>query len=256
VLWNGSRVALYDSIVTGGGGSGGQVVGPGLSYPPLAGAAGCSVLGSSTLFISGSTIQGGSGGAGTSGYCFAGGIAGGPGASGGAGLSIEGGSTATLLDTLLTGGTGGNGGSGAPSCGASAGPAGANGASSTGATTNIAAASRRVTTSTLVRELSPFTVSVAGLPGDQVWLQIGGTPTWMFDATFSGVRLVSTVQRSTRIFLGVLPASGVLVTTLTFPDMGPGVQARTNYVQALFRDTNGTNVLGSGEVFGLIDSAF
>jgi hypothetical protein len=38
--------------------------------------------------------------------------------------------------------------------------------------------------------------------------------------------------------------------------MGPGVEARTNHMQALFRDVAGQNVWGTGEVFTLLDSAF
>lgn len=255
VLVSNSRVAIYDCNLAGGSGGNGYFIGT--QFPADPGEPACRVTSNGQLFASGSTFQGGAGGMGPAAVCppsFP--QLGGAGGSGGEGLRVDAGSQATLVDDTVTGGPGGAGGAAAQGCGLAGGPAGVAGLPWSGNVISLSALSRHVAMGTLVRELAPITVTLTGQPGDLVWLQIGGTPTWALDTAFSGVRLVSTAQRSTRIFLGTVPASGMITQTFVFPDMGPSVEARTNYVQALFRDASGANVLGTGEVFTLVDSAF
>lgn len=59
-----------------------------------------------------------------------------------------------------------------------------------------------------------------------------------------------------RTLLGTIPPSGVLTAYLAIPDLGPGVQSLTRYMQAVRLDSNGQGWLTGQETVVLLDSAY
>lgn len=254
---DGSRVAVHDSVLSGGTGSDGRYVGfGGNSVPPLAGAPGCEVLGASEVVLSGVTATGGTGGAGLPGICPFGppGGNGGQGAAGGPALFVEPGALVRVQDSVLTGGPGGNGGLPDVLCGGVPGAPGATGPASLGTLTPLAGPSRRLRTATHVREQNALAVELLALPGDRAFLQVGVDTRWTWTPALGGVRLVGDASR--RAFLGVVPPSGTLVVQLPIADLGPGVESVWNHLQAFFIDSTNAIHLGGAQDVVLLDSAF
>lgn len=249
-----SRVALYDSALQGGPGyngffmgSGGSSVGPGSGGP------GAAVSGASEIFVSGGSVRGGQGGLGVSALCFPAAIQGGAGASGGPGLVVQ--AEAWIVGAVVDGGPGGAGGNANPGCGAPAGPTGPTGPATSGnVITTLPGAARVLHAPTHAHEQTPIPLELAGTPGELVWLRIGPDPSWQLSIAQSGVQLFAPSAR--RALLGVVPGSGVLSTSIQFPDLGAGVEAQTWHLQPIFRDGSGQTRLGSGAVLVVLDSQF
>lgn len=248
-----SRCALYDSQVTGGKGTDGFLY-QSLVFRADPGAAGCQILGTSTLFASGSTLTGGAGGTGMDGYCLFGAWPGRPGANGGAGLVVESSANVWLLDTATVGGVRGEGGAGTEQCGAPPGSPGLPGVGVDGTATVLPGTRRVLACATHVREFAPFTLTLRGEPGDLVWVNGGFTSQWTLDLPFGGVRLVGAGSR--RAFLGTVSGDGTLSVPVQFGEMGSGIAAQTRFLQAFFRDASGVSHHGSAQVVHVLDAAF
>ncbi len=254
-----SSVACYDSSFDGGRGADGAIPGfPLVVHPATAGGSAFVADASSTLFVSGGAFHGGDGGTGTSLFCPS--LAALPptdGAAGGAGLELNG-ASAYALDATLAGGNGGAGGTGGQ-CSAG-GPVFSNanaGAAGVGATAGlIALGGARVQTSAAspVREGLPLSLDVLGTPGDPVWLAISRKTRWLLFPGYSGVFLFGPSVR--RVFLGMLPGSGVLSVQLPIAMLPMGVDTRTFYLQPLARHSNGAFVLGAPLNLVVLDQAF
>lgn len=252
---NNSNVAIYDSTVIGGKGSDAIYIGSGgSSYGPLPGAPGAELLGSTQLLTSGSTITGGQGGQGLSGICYPWIAGGGPGAAGGTGLIVNGSAQTYVLDSAVTGGAGGVGGNGAAGCGTPPGPAGPPGANTSGTVNALAGPRAVLQCATHLREQNSLPLTITGQPGDQAWLRIAATSQWVLTLPLKGVQLAGPMSR--RRFLGTVPPSGVLNTSLFFGPLGAGVESRTWHMQAFLIDSAGATRAGSGAVVVVLDSAF
>jgi hypothetical protein len=248
-----SRVAVYDSQLTGGNGTWAWYLGSATIIPAQAGGAGCLVEGASTLFASGSSFAGGTGGSGASGNCFSF-LGGSPGAPGGAGLSVVAPASVSLLDCTRSGGSGGAGGPGVASCGVPPGAAGPTGANIVGVATLLPGQRRVFSCPTVVRELNNLDLTFHGQPGDLVWTGRATDTSWGFSPALLGVRLVSNVLG--RTFHGAIPASGTLTVSVPMPALPLGVESETRHYQALFRNIVGQSYLSSAQVVVVLDAAF
>jgi hypothetical protein len=68
------------------------------------------------------------------------------------------------------------------------------------------------------------------------------------------VFLFGSPARSAR--MGTIPATGTLNTTLHVDALGPGVEACTRYVQAIFVDRTDVATLGSPAIIEVVGSGF
>ena len=104
------------------------------------------------------------------------------------------------------------------------------------------------------REQAAFDIRIRGAPRDDVYLFSSAETDFRVVPGYRGVQL--TQQPGPATFLGVIPESGVLSTTLSIPDLGPGVQSRIDYFQAAHHDTQGVWTFGSPVSLVVLDQAF
>jgi hypothetical protein len=245
-------VALYDCQVHGGSGGGSCHAGGN-------GGDGAHVTTASmatTLVASDCTFNGGYGGGAPEG----GDVPPPQGGNGGAGLVVDSGAYIWRLDTTFTGGLGGSGSQ----------SAGINGQAivNLGVIFPFAVPHLKLTTPSVVRELQTVPLTVHGRPGDDIYLYMSqetpfrGLPSW------HGVQLAtypppsSTAPPGTkpltryRWILGTIPASGVLDTSFSFPDLGANVSAQTWFLQAWRHSPVDGYTLGSFRALTVLDSAY
>ena len=237
---DGTRVALYDCAIIGG--RGGDAAGQ-------AGSGGAGSWAQTTtiacgLFASGTSFTGGVGGDGSDILYALGG-------NGGDGLMVISSALAQLLDCTTVGGHGGfNCGTGtqfAPN------GLGTNGDSPpfifTGTHLAFSAPSP-------MRESTATPVSFTGQPGEHVYLRMADETGFRPIASSMGVMLTHSAATHQAVYaadFGVIPASGVLNTTLQFPDVA---SARSYCLQAFSIDSAGHSKLGSFASIVVLDSAF
>src|SRR5678810_417015 len=89
-----------------------------------------------------------------------------------------------------------------------------------------------------VREVASFPVTVQGRPGDRVYLYLSSDTSFRYLPSARGVFL--TQPSTPSVFLGTIGASGILSTTMSFPDLGPGVDSQNDYLQAAVQDATGS----------------
>lgn len=248
-----SRLALVDCQIVGSAGANGDSGSP---APGTSGGAGLRAF-SGEIYATGCTFVGGAGGRGgvqsTGSGCAAQvPLAGG---DGGTGLAAEGSPLATSVrvrDVALHGGLGGTGG--VTNCGVAA-ASGSSAPTNTGVLQLLTQPFRGVNASTVAREGTSATFTCTGVPGDRVVLFVSTGPGWSWHAgLLAPVLIRNPFER--RVALGVVPPSGTLVSTLTIPELGPGVPVSLRHVQAWFADTNGVAHLGGGGVLTLLDGAY
>jgi hypothetical protein len=245
-----TRVALYDCAIIGGrGGDAGGQAG--------SGGAGCNAQTLTTacgLFASGTSFTGGVGGDGNDIIQAYGGV-------GGDGLMVFYPALAQLLDCTTAGGHGGH------NCGLSQ-PYAANGFATSGNSTPFVFTGTRLTFSapSPMHELTATPVTFTGQPGEHVYLRMADATGFRPIASSKGVILTHSVgasfapphsgamhQTAYAADLGVIPASGVLNTTLQFPDVA---SARSYHLQAFSIDSTGHSKLGSFASIVVLDSAY
>lgn len=176
------------------------------------------------LWITGSEITGGQGSDGGHVVC----MQGGPGACG---LVLAGTNPRVFVtDSRITGGAGGTGFGGAPD-GLTPAPI----QTGVGQVIQIPGAARRLSASALLRDDQSTVLSVHGAPGDQVWLVYSPRP---------GPRILLPSNRPlllaapySVIPLGTLDASGTKGLVVGPRDLGPGTEAASFHLQALFWNT-------------------
>jgi predicted outer membrane repeat protein len=218
-----SAPAFYQCTLQGG--HGGSVGGQG-------GNGGHAVWqGNTFVFAAGSELRGGGGGRGDD---FLAGVGG----DGGNGLLVNATGTADLLDNTCVGGAAGTSGAGSAYNGHPGAPIGGSGTVHQHVGEARSAAANR-----LWLDGFDLHVTVAGVPGDKVWLRVATRPAWWFQASLPGVHLVANAPVPMAP-AGVIPASGSLSVTLPITDL-VGQADRLLYLQALGFDAFGDAWLGS-----------
>lgn len=255
---NQSRVALFDSVLQGGKGR--DLSLGNFLFPPNMGRDGAIVDATSALFVSGCKITGGVGGAGDPAFC--GGIScvpALPGSMGGDGLEVQPGGTVILVGASPAGGAGGIGGTGLAMCCPSGLPVppaqnGLPGASIVGPATVLPVSPLRLFAPTQARVNQGLAVTVSGEPGAEAFLALSSGAQWSFVPGSWGVFVVGPTVR--RRQLGTLPASGVLQTNLSFPELAGLTQALLIQLQVVtVSSTNGVQV-GTGQSVCMLGPSF
>lgn len=254
-----STVAIHDSIITGGNGHAGTLL---MGPTPLDGGDGSMALlvfGSSVVFASGSTFQGGAGGNGADGtippptcvttnnYPTFGGY-------GGDAVWIEGGSSGSGAGNALIGGNGGQ--NGVTQCAPTPtySPSGAPFSGPGGPWVELSTVARKIEVQNLTRESTNLAITFRGAPGERVFLTSTAQPAHVSSTLLQGVFLGLGPYR--RLSPGFLDAQGVLQISLAIGDLGPGVDEDVRHLQCVMLDANGQPHLGSASVLTLVDAAY
>lgn len=124
-----------------------------------------------------------------------------------------------------------------------------------GTHTFISGLSRTLSAISPMRELATTTLQFLGSPGDSAFLYIAGDTRFVFSAPFRGVKLTGP-QPGKMLILGQVGANGALNYPITIPELGPGVQSTTFFMQSLHRDSTGQMTLGSPFTLVALDQAF
>jgi hypothetical protein len=234
-------IRVHDSTVSlahvqAVGGEGGQVVLSGA----YGGQGGAGVhLGGGQCELYGSTVRGGDGGATTSPAAIGG--------VGGDGLrSVTGGALVHTLDPDFTGGAAG--------AGFPPGPAGLPQNVTSGVLDAHAGVARHLGASSPVREGGSATYAFEGLPGESVLLLVSATTSSFWSQKFHGTLLVGSAFAL--VPFGETDGSGVLSVSFTLPELGPGVEAVTLFLQPFFSGTRAGGYLGPMQPQLLLDAAF
>jgi hypothetical protein len=232
-----SQITLLGCVLTGG--DGGSVLDTTSASAGDGGAALRSL--SVSVCVEGCVLTGGKGG---SGACD--GVACGPGGQGGDVLRQDlPGATAYLVGNVMTPGLGGLAGDG------TAAPAG--GKFVGGAIWIMGLTYRSFVIASLLREGQPAVATFDAVPGDVVLLQVALEPGYAFTLPHEGTYLIGPPVLT--LLAGVVPGGGILSTApTTVPELGPGVDHATLYLQAIVDD--GTDFLfAPGQVLTLLDAA-
>ncbi len=234
----GTLVALHDVTVEGGGG--GNVTDTTIK-PGGAGGAGLHNV-SGTVHVAGSVLRGGHGGWGDcdffTGACGSGGV------GGDAVLQHDASASLTLRDNTHVPGAGGVSGSGNPA------PSGEVLEVLAGPATTFSAAHRSLAANSPVREGQLSSVTIDGLPGDQLVLLAGVQPAFVLKPALQGAFLQLPLLT---IALGT-PAGGDLTLSSAVPDLGPGIGHLVLHVQLVVGDGSGF-LLGPAVQQVLLDAA-
>jgi hypothetical protein len=236
----GTRVALYDCALVGG--RGGDAAGT-----AGWGGAGCNVQTTNTacgVFASGTSFTGGVGGDGNDDIQAFGG-------HGGDGLAVLYPALAQLLDCTTVGGHGGH------NCGTGSQYA-QDGYGTSGNSTPFVFTGTHLAFSapSPMRESTATPVTFTGQPGEHVYLRMADETGFRPIASSKGVMLTHSAATHLAVYaadFGVIPASGVLNTTLQFSDVA---SARSYCLQAFSIDSDGHSKLGSFASIVVLDSSY
>ncbi len=141
-------------------------------------------------------------------------------------------------------------------CGAANPPCTFDGASIAGSVQTLGGSARALGATALVREGASVTANFQGEPGDVVELEITDATGFEYLASARGVRFTRQPKPRRIAQVTTLGATGAATSTWTIPDLGPGTQARTLFLQATFTSTSGERTLSTPRVVVLLDSAF
>jgi hypothetical protein len=255
-----SNLAVNETVLQGGAGGNGVFMGDAWNQSSNGGdgASGC-ITEDGFLFASGAIVRGGSGGAGGDGGGGCLGTAHGCGGAGGNAVLVNSAipptPTVCLFGTALSRGSGGPSGAPNPCFGGPCpGPDGVQISAPAGAVSVIPGQSRSLTAAPVARENTVIPLTFQGAPGDHVWIYFARRPVFSYNAAFHGVNLTPVPPLARLISLGTIPPSGTLSTHIVLPDYG--VDSKTHFMQALFRDTANDRFLGSPLTIVELDSAF
>lgn len=237
----GGEVALFECVVEGGrGGEAGGPAGDGGTAVDVQGTSGDGVL------LAGCTVRGGRGGDSWGDFVACAG-------SGGTGL-VVGGGPVRLQQTVPVGGAAGQ------LTGAPTGCFGQPGlAVSGGSTVAIPQPALHVDVTSPIRELVPGSIVARAAPGDVVALYLSSQPAFSAPAGTIGLLLVQPAGTPRARVLGVVPPSGTLTVTIAWPELGPGVESGTRFLQVLRRGGSGgpgSVTLGGTVAVTVLDAAF
>jgi hypothetical protein len=227
-----SGTVLYDCEVFGGGGgvadlNPGQVGGPG--------GPACEVV-DFGVFAANTSFRGGSGGYGHNG------------GDGGVGLIVQSGAQAQLLGCDVFGGFGGNqgefgeGDDGQPTAGG-------------GLFNHLPGEPRVFGAPGLARDGATVSVTVAGEPGDAIWIVPGQSPAHVPAIALGGVWLVARPVFLTKAPLVVLGPSGQATVELPVSGLSAATPSRELYLQGFARTVGGQIRLGSPGHVSIVDCA-
>jgi hypothetical protein len=203
-----------------------------------------------SLWLSGSNLRGGDGLDGWNATNGCNGLAGGDGLR----LSFIGRATrARILDSVLARGAGGD--PFAPTC---AGGADGRDLVATGGAQAIfrAGQHRGLAATSPVRDDETLSIMLTGKPGDAFAVAFSWRPARdQASSAFDGPILLAAPARV--FFAGTLPSSGTLTQSFAVRALPPGVEGRTGFVQAVFRDVaTGRAVVSSPSAIVMLDDAF
>jgi hypothetical protein len=240
-----SNVAVYDSELRGGDGA--DLCSSQWDCQPPDGGSGAVVRSGSFFFAAGSLFHGGEGGRGSQYGCGL--FCGSDGGWGGDGVRFIASGAAALLDN------GYHAGHGAPTCSpCSSNLDGGNGVEIGGSPTMLDGRARHLSIKNPRRERIPFRIEARGRPGDSVILYSSESTGFTYMPSRRGVLIPQ--NPTPPIQLGTIPANGILVYHHTVPDLGPGVQSKRIYFQALHTTPAGVKFLGSPVSLVVLDQAF
>lgn len=203
-------VALYDCTLVGGRGGNGGWGGRGGDGLALV---------SYGAFASNSGFVGGKGGNGDD-YIW------GPGGDGGNGISVASAAQVRLLDTTQQGGLGGaalligsQGANGLPIAGG-------------GVIAQLAGQARSLTGPTVVAEQGSVTLTLAGEPGDRVFLPSSILPGFTYKPGLKGVSLLAGMPPMTKQPLAIVPSTGSVTFTIQADALPRSEATRVRHTQA------------------------
>jgi len=243
-----SNVSIFNSIVTGGSGSSAMD----WSNPSYPGGTGMVVLNGSgaprTIWLSGCSVSGGSGGFGA----FILGICLNP-EGGGDGLWMTGSAVGTSLFYLETSFAGGSGGRPDNTyCGGSSGPNGRAVRQGGGSVQAVDGIAHRTIIDSPVREGGLIHVDLTGNAGELALLLYSRSHTPIPLLAYSGTLLTGLPVFV--LTVGTIPASGSLSLDVPLGDLGPGIEALGFFTQGAFIDPLGSASLGAGSAATLLDA--
>jgi len=256
-----SSAAFYDCNLLGGNGSSGYW--PSGGFPQSGGGGRPGLYGAnSTIFLSGSTSTGGTGGQGLSAglpppQCFSPYVYPTMGGPGGPAIELWSGGLARVRDSALVGGTGGVGGVDPCNNAAGDGASGPSYVSYLGAPPNytaIPSAARRLVAPALARVSMAAPLSFYGIPGDRVYLLSKANAAHNWHASLGATLLVQSPFR--RNFLGLVPIGGRLDVLLPIPALPAGVLEDHRHLQCVLVDAGGVGHGGSNALLTLLDPSY
>lgn len=258
-VFTSSRVALYDSQVTGGNGVMNAEIDcqTGYGYSDSSdGGAGLANTGSFVL-ASKSTIAGGLG-ANADPSCPMGVSCT---AAGDGGTGLRGTSSPAIAPQLLESTLAGGPRGGAAPCGFTclgAGYQGHVGQASTHvpSATTLVGTARPFVLPRLARELATVAYAYQGAAGETVAEYTGSEATFRHVPTSKGVAIVRRRGATPVRLAGVIGGGGSLAQSWTIADLGAGVEAQRVFLQPSFIAPDGSSILGTPQAIVLLDSAF
>jgi len=224
-----STLTFFDCAIEGGWGE------EAISYVSGSGGAGLQAT-DGTIFGSNSTIRGGQGGYGD--------FSPGPG-YGGAGADVSG-SMMRALGCTLVGGLDGD-----------YEETGQSGPAFVGGTYDFLPGTPRTLSVApdRLRELHSLGLTFHGAPGEQVYLLVGLETAVQWDPLRLANYLIAPPQYRT-LLLGTTNASGDLIRSLPFGDLGGTTQSQVYFLQPLFSGAGGAQQLGTPVTLAVLDQAF
>ncbi|MBJ77276.1 MAG: hypothetical protein CMJ98_09700 [Planctomycetes bacterium] len=105
----------------------------------------------------------------------------------------------------------------------------------------------------VVRETDPMTVTITGPQGAKSYMVWSATPAWRYLGLDLGILHLKSNQLNF-VYLGKVPASGTLQTSITAPGLPPGEDSLRAYMQP-FALYSGSRLLGNVRSVAVIDPA-
>lgn len=240
-----ATLTIHESGVLGGIGQPGDY---GLHWDGGSGGDACR-MDQSTLYAALSQFTGGNGGDGNPSSCL-----GAYGGSAGYGLSLFGsGTLGRMLNDMQVGGTPGcdSGPLCTPDCEPQY-PARVG-----GPYVDLSASAAYFDVPSPVRESTTLPITVRGRQGDAVFLMRSDRSRNLYMPAWGSMMLVRLQSPDDVVYLGTLPAGGgPVVYHLQLPDLGPGVESTTTYLQVMFQNPTAPRRLSGVCALVVLDSAF
>lgn len=141
-------------------------------------------------------------------------------------------------------------------CGFGCQQAGASGTQLVGAATITQAPTLGLRATALAREGQTIALDLLGPPGETVTIWTTDRTTYRLQPSASGVLAADDPGPEPRLLLGRLSGSGVLHAEWKAPELGPGVESRVVWVQALSTAANGTRRMSEPRGVVIVDRSF
>jgi hypothetical protein len=245
ITGSGSTVTIHECSVVGGNGESGD---GGSDWDGGTGSDGCRVD-QSALYAAASQFTGGNGGTGLPSSCL-----GATGGWAGIGVLLFGqGSIGRMLSNTAVGGTPGcdSGALCLPECYPQQPPRAG------GTFVDVAGFAASIDLPTPVRENTTLPITVRGRQGDAVFLMRSDRSRNVYVPAWGSTMLVRLRSPKDVVYLGTLPSDGApVVYNLQLPDLGPGVESTTTYLQLMIQNPAWPRRLSGVSTLVVLDSAF